>query len=96
MSLAGKLLRLKDDLELTINQRTAELRQSRSFMNSVIENIPNMIFVKDAEQLKFVSFNKAGENLLGIKRDEILGKNDYDFSLRTKPPSSSTRIVTLF
>ena len=24
-------------------------------------------------------FNKAGESLLGYRRDELLGKNDYDF-----------------
>ena len=38
-----------------------------------------MIFVKDAKDLRFVRFNKAGEELLGLKRAELLGKNDYDF-----------------
>ncbi len=55
------------------------LAQNEAFLDSVIENIPNMIFVKDAEELKFVRFNKAGENLLGYTRNELLGKNDYDF-----------------
>ena len=55
------------------------LYQSNAFLDSIIENIPDMIFLKDAENLRFVRFNKAGENLLGFSRSELLGKNDYDF-----------------
>jgi len=50
----------------------------RDLLNSVIENIPNMIFVKDARDLRFVQFNKAGENLLGYSRKDLIGKNDFD------------------
>ena len=38
-----------------------------------------MIFVKEAKGLRFVRFNKAGEELLGLKKDQLIGKNDYDF-----------------
>jgi PAS domain S-box-containing protein len=38
-----------------------------------------MVWVKDAEDLRFVLFNKAGEDLLGVSRDQLLGKSDYDF-----------------
>lgn len=55
------------------------LRQSNSFLDSVIENIPHMIFVKDAKTLRFVRFNKAGEKLLGFTKKDMIGKNDYDF-----------------
>jgi PAS domain S-box-containing protein len=37
-----------------------------------------MIFVKDAGELKFVRFNKAGEELLGCRRQELIGKSDYE------------------
>ncbi len=63
--------------ELTMEQE--ELRRSEAFLNSVVENIPNMIFVKDAEDLRFVKFNKAGEELLGFNRQDLISKNDYDF-----------------
>jgi two-component system sensor histidine kinase/response regulator len=48
-------------------------------LNSIIENMPNMIFLKRASDLRFVLFNKAGEDLLGVDRNDLLGKNDYDF-----------------
>ncbi|MHB8091438.1 MAG: PAS domain S-box protein [Syntrophales bacterium] len=60
-------------------QIAEELRAMNSFLDSMIENIPNMIFLKDARDLRFIRFNRAGEELLGYSRDDLLGKNDYDF-----------------
>ncbi len=56
-----------------------ELSVANHFLDSVIENIPNMIFVKDAKDLRFVRFNVAGEQLLGFSKQELIGKNDFDF-----------------
>ncbi len=56
-----------------------ELRRVTAFLDSIVENIPDMIFVKDAGDLRFVRFNRAGEELLGYSRDDLLGMNDYDF-----------------
>lgn len=56
-----------------------EMREMNAFLDLIIENIPNMIFLKDSKELRFVKFNKAGEELLGYKKEELLGKNDYDF-----------------
>jgi PAS domain S-box-containing protein len=53
--------------------------QASHFADSVIENIPNMIFVKDATNLRFVRFNRAGEELLGLARSDLIGKTDFDF-----------------
>ena len=38
-----------------------------------------MVFVKDAGSLRFVRFNRAGEELLGTRGAELIGKNDLDF-----------------
>jgi len=56
-----------------------EIKNTSHFLNTILENIPNMIFVKNAEDLRFVRFNRAGEKLLGISREEMIGRNDYDF-----------------
>ncbi len=56
-----------------------ELRGSQSFLDSIIEQLPHMVFIKDASDLRFVRFNRAGEDLLGYSRAELIGKNDFDF-----------------
>jgi len=53
-------------------------KESQKFLDSIVDNIPNMVFVKEARELRFVLFNKVGEELVGIRREEIIGKNDYD------------------
>jgi PAS domain S-box-containing protein len=65
-------------------QAESALRQSEQFLNTIVEQIPDMIFVKDAGDLRFVRLNKTGEELLGYSRQEMLGKNDYDFFLKTE------------
>ena len=60
-------------------KRSTELLAANRFLDSIIENIPNMIFIKDAAELKFVRLNRAGENLLGYSREQLLGKSDHDF-----------------
>ena len=51
----------------------------RDLITQIVESIPNMVFVKDAKDLRFILFNRVGEELLGHSREELLGKNDYDF-----------------
>lgn len=72
-------------VDITEKKKTeAALKNSEMFLNSIVENIPNMIFVKDANDLRFIRFNKAGEELLGYSRKELIGKNDYDFFPKTE------------
>jgi PAS domain S-box-containing protein len=56
----------------------AEANRERSFLHSIVENIPNMVFVKDAEDLRFLRFNRAGEELIGADRSDLIGKTDHD------------------
>jgi len=66
--------------DITVKKKAEEeVRKARAFLDSIVENIPDMIFVKEAKELRFVRMNKAGEELLGYSRDELIGKNDYDF-----------------
>ena len=56
-----------------------EPERQQAFLDSLLEHLPNMVFVKEARELRFVRFNRAGEALLGYSRDDLIGKNDYDF-----------------
>lgn len=73
-------LKMGSLLESQAQTRAAvKIHKSYEFLNSVIEHVPLMIFVKDAKELRFTRFNKAGEELLGYKSEDLIGKNDYDF-----------------
>jgi sigma-B regulation protein RsbU (phosphoserine phosphatase) len=65
--------------EETLARRTAELEEARNFLDSVLEHLPVMLFVKDAEHLRFVRWNRTEEEALGIDRSAAIGKSDYDF-----------------
>jgi len=56
----------------------ATMQDAKSLIAAIVENIPLMIFLKEAKHLRFVTFNRAGEELLGYDRKDLLGKNDLD------------------
>ncbi len=55
------------------------LRMANAFLDAVVENIPSMIFVKDAQSLRYARINRAEEQLLGIPRNKLIGNTDHDF-----------------
>ncbi len=69
-----------DSLALVLERRHAQEENWRlqNFLDSVLENLPNIVFVKDARELRYVRCNRAMEKLLGCTREEIIGHNDYD------------------
>jgi two-component system cell cycle sensor histidine kinase/response regulator CckA len=56
-----------------------EIRRTHAFLDTIIENIPDMILIKDAKDLRFLHANKASEELTGVLRGERIGKTAYDF-----------------
>lgn len=66
------------DITQSKNAETA-LRESEEFLDNIVENIPNMLFVKNAKDLRFKKVNKTGELYFGHPSDKLVGKNDYDF-----------------
>lgn len=73
--------RLYEAVQAELGERKraeTELRRAESFLSTVVDNLPYMIFVKDAQDLRFVRLNKAGEEMLGTTTANLIGKNDYD------------------
>jgi len=56
----------------------AALKESECKYRTLVENIPEKIFVKDAS-LAYVSCNDLYARDLGIAADAIAGKTDFDF-----------------
>jgi PAS domain S-box-containing protein len=76
---------------LSEEQASAEIKRSREFLNAVIENLPSMVFVKDAKDLRYIKINKAGEETLGLSSAELLGKNAYDIYPKTQADAQTAR-----
>lgn len=52
---------------------------NKEFAIAAIENIPNVVFVKDAKTFRYVYVNKAFEAVMGMPTTAIVGKSDSDF-----------------
>jgi len=77
--------------DITERKRAEEaMRESKILIDAVVENVPLMIFLKEAKDLRFVIFNRAGEELLGYDRQVLLGKNNLDLF----PPEQATNFMT--
>ena len=67
-------------MDITERKRIEEeLKAANASLDAIIENIPLMLFIKDSQSLRFLRFNRAGEDLLGWPRQTFIGKSDYDF-----------------
>ncbi|HVY06824.1 MAG TPA: CHASE3 domain-containing protein [Burkholderiales bacterium] len=65
------------DISALRDART-RLEHANVFLDAVVENIPSMIFVKEAQTLRFARINRAEEKLLGMSREALIGKSDHD------------------
>lgn len=55
-----------------------EIEKAKSFLDSLLDNIPLIVFVKDAETLRYLNFNEHGAKLLGLSRETVFGKTDHE------------------
>lgn len=55
-----------------------QLHASQQFLGTVINSIPDPVFVKD-EQHRWILVNDALAECIGRTKDELIGKSDYDF-----------------
>jgi diguanylate cyclase (GGDEF)-like protein/PAS domain S-box-containing protein len=59
-------------------QTEQQLEETRQFLDSIIENIPIAVVVKDAVTRKFVLVNRAFETMLKVDRKDVLGKTVFE------------------
>ena len=51
-----------------------ELRRVRNYLDLVVENLPVLVSVREAETGRFVSLNRAGELITGLSRQQVIGR----------------------
>ena len=77
--LEEELRALNLELEDRVQERTAEVKRASDLLDAVVENLPDMIFIKDADNaFRYALINTAGETLFGRDRSEILGRTDQE------------------
>jgi len=65
------------DIVASYEDRTKE-KELDLLLKNTINSVENLIFVKDSE-FKYLECNGAFEKFIGHTRDELIGKDDYDF-----------------
>jgi PAS domain S-box-containing protein len=75
-AVAGFIMNVRDVTER--KRAETQLLQTNTLLDSIVENIPNTMFVKDAKRLTYVLLNRATEDLFGHRRADVIDKNDYD------------------
>ncbi len=67
-----------DELEKRVAERTAEISQERQLLRTLIDNLPDYVYVKDGEG-RFMMANAAVARQMGLSSpDDIIGKSDFD------------------
>lgn len=54
-----------------------EMFESTTLLNELLRSVPDLIFCKDIEG-KYLECNSAFSKFIGLPKDEIIGKTDYD------------------
>ena len=77
----AELVRANDTMQIEVGERKrveVELKEAMTFLSNVLDNVPNMIFVKDSEG-RFTLANRAVAELFGTTVEEMIGKSIFDF-----------------
>jgi diguanylate cyclase (GGDEF)-like protein/PAS domain S-box-containing protein len=66
-------------IDMTERKRAEDdLKRTRTFLDTIVENVPTAILMKSARDLSYAFINRAGEQLYGISRENIIGRTAAD------------------
>ncbi|MHB8896377.1 MAG: sensor histidine kinase, partial [Candidatus Geothermincolia bacterium] len=72
-----------------------EVRKLSRFLEGVIENIAEPLFIQDRE-FRYIFVNSAYRDLTGYSRDEIIGKTDYELYWHEQADVYRSRLTHVF
>ena len=64
--------------EADVRKKVLQLTQAQTFLNTMLENVPATIFVRELPDCRFILANREAEKFLGAVRTELLGKTVAD------------------
>jgi PAS domain S-box-containing protein len=63
----------------SLHEQQAALLREHHLLHTIVDNLPDYIYVKDKES-RFIFSNRAHRQVLGVDElDAVVGKNDFDF-----------------
>ncbi|MCL4431763.1 MAG: EAL domain-containing protein [Epsilonproteobacteria bacterium] len=74
----AQLKNYRNYLEVLVQKRTAEIAETRNFLHTLLDTIPDMIWLKNSDGV-YLLCNPIFERFFGAKEEVIVGKTDYDF-----------------
>jgi diguanylate cyclase (GGDEF)-like protein/PAS domain S-box-containing protein len=79
LALAGLTISLMHFRQLeALDASAAKLGRTQNFLDSIIENMPVSVAVKDARDRCYVLINRTAEVIFGIARGELIGRSAHD------------------
>ena len=73
-----ELARVKDELEIKVRERTAELQTSEEKYHSIVETADEGIWICDMNA-KTIFVNKKMTEMIGYSEQQMMGKTPYEF-----------------
>ncbi len=65
----------RKEAEQRITEGLKEIVRTKTFLNTVVDNVPTTIFVRELPDRRFILVNREAEKLLGYPREKLLGKS---------------------
>lgn len=73
-----------EDAYISLKDSSAEIEQRRAYMETVLENVATGVISIDKNG-DITTFNRAAENILGIRKDDIRGRGFQEILSRIPP-----------
>lgn len=80
----------QESAQKLVTSKTRELRQEREFLETIIDNLPMILYIKDAKTRQYVRVNKAGYDVMREEAPDPVNSTQEELFLSQMGESSRT------